>query len=258
MTSQTPVTESDLHAYIDGELSPERSREVEEYLALNPQAAQKVAQYQQINEGIAHLYDPVAEEPVPAQLQIKSRGSYSWLRVAAVAAWMAIGGVIGWQLNTNTSHQVVHSIAQAPEQVHLVKPAAFAHSIYTSEERHPVEVSADQEQHLVDWLSKRLKTEIKAPTLAKHGFSLMGGRLLPSTDRMAAQFMYENKNGNRVTLYIRTGVWNNEQTAFRFTEQDGTGVFYWIDGQVAYCLVGDLEQGKLLTLSESVYPQLSI
>ncbi|MCB1756208.1 MAG: anti-sigma factor [Gammaproteobacteria bacterium] len=255
MTYKTPVTESDLHAYIDGELSPDRQREVERYLQDNPEAAKKVAHYQTINQQLGQLYDPILEEPLPAQLQIRKQLPSRWMRVAAVAAWMSFGGLIGWQLHDGNLGIIAQ--ADALEREHLVKPAAFAHKVFSAEVRHPVEVGADQQEHLVAWLSNRMKTEIRAPSLADQGYTLMGGRLLPSTNRMAAQFMYQHQNGERVTLYIRKGEWDAEETALRFAEQDGTGVSYWINGPMAYSIVGQLEQNKLLALSETVYPQLS-
>ena len=58
----------------------------------------------------------------------------------------------------------------------------------------------------------------------------MGGRLLPDHGLPAAQFMYEDATGRRLTLYMRkeTGL-NN--TSFRFHEQDGFGAFYWSTGR---------------------------
>jgi len=137
----------------------------------------------------------------------------------------------------------------------LVRPAAFAHTVYAPEVRHPVEVPGEQEAHLVAWLSKRLHSDVRAPNLSERGFALVGGRLLPSTDRMAAQFMYERGDGRRVTLYLRRGPWNDEGTSFRYAHQDGVGVFYWIDGSMGHALVGELSRAELLSLSQAVYEQ---
>ncbi len=253
MTYRTPVSDADLHAYVDDQLAPDRCRQVEEYLREHPEATDKVEEYQRINAGLDALYSPVLDEPLPAQWEVRARRPARVLRVAAVTAWMMIGGAIGWLLN---SGDTIVTVAEQPMQTHLVQPAAFAHAVYTSEVRHPVEVSGQDEQHLVAWLSKRLHTDIKAPNLSAQGFALMGGRLLPSTNRMAAQFMYERPDGLRVTLYIRQGTWDNDATAFRFAKKDTTAVLYWIDGPVAYALVGELDRNELLALSEAVYPQL--
>lgn len=73
---------------------------------------------------------------------------------------------------------------------------------------------------------------------------------------MAVQYMYERKDGVRVTLYARRGAWNNEATAFKYAREGNTGVFYWIDGPFGYALVGELSKNELLRLSESVYRTL--
>ena len=77
-----------------------------------------------------------------------------------------------------------------------------AHRLYSVEVRHPVEVAADDEAHMSTWLSRRLGKSIKPPPLAGAGFRLVGGRLLPADGKPAAQFMYENAAGQRLTLYF--------------------------------------------------------
>jgi anti-sigma factor RsiW len=83
----------------------------------------------------------------------------------------------------------------------------------------------------------------------------MGGRLVPDGGQPAAQFMYEDGSGRRLTLYIRkeTGIGN---TAFRFAEREGFGAFYWIDQPLAYALAGRLQREELMGLANLVYAQL--
>jgi anti-sigma factor RsiW len=256
MTNSTPITESDIHAYVDDELSSARRSEVEAHLRRHPEDALAAEEYKAINQTLKQLYDPVMEEPIPPQLIPAVPRQRVWA-IAAAVAWMCIGGVLGWGLHPELSLQV----AQAPRQwdllqPNLVKPAAFAHAVYTPEVHHPVEVSSEEEQHLVAWLSKRLHTDIQAPNLNPQGYQLVGGRLLPSTNRMAAQFMYERQDGQRATLYVRRGAWENDATAFHFERENSLGVFYWIDGPLGYALIGDLERTELQRLSEAVYEQL--
>ena len=254
MTYHIPITQSDLQAYTDGQLSPARQREVEEYLLENPEAAAMVEDYRQINDSLHEMFDPVLDEPVPEQLSVKRvKTPFKVFRLVATMAWVMIGGVIGWQL-----HPAAIMVAEKDTlSTHLVKPAAFAHIVYTPEVQHPVEVTAGQQKHLVKWLSKRLHTDIKAPNLTEHGYELVGGRLLPSTNRMAAQFMYQRSDGMRVTLYNRRGVWGNKHTAFQYKKQNDTAVFYWIDGPLGFALVGKLSKEELLELSEVIYNQFN-
>lgn len=251
MIYRTPVTEADLHAFVDGELTAARQKEVEAYIRSHPEAAAMVEDYRRMNQALRQLFDPVLDEPLPAQLV--TRPPRRWLfRAAAVFTWIGLGSAIGWTLHPDAPIPV----ARGPMLQDLVQPAAFAHSVYTTDIRHPVEITADDELHLVGWLSKRLHTDIRAPNLAQQGYRLVGGRLLPSTNRMAAQFMYERHDGVRITLYIRHGVWDNKDTSFRFDQKKNLSVFYWIDGPLGYALTGEVERTELSALSEAVYEQL--
>ena len=129
--------------------------------------------------------------------------------------------------------------------------------------RHPVEVGADQEAHLTAWLSKRLGSQLKVPHLTAAGYELVGGRLLPGSNGPAAQFMYQDAHGQRLTLYVRTDKSSNQETAFRYAREETTGreenigVFYWIDGPFGYAPTGDLKKHELLRVAQLVYQQLN-
>lgn len=253
MSYRTPITDADLHAYVDGQLPPVRRREVEEYLSAHPEAAIAADDYRRLNEALRGLHTDALEEPLPAQLAMAPPPRRRVWKVAAVAGWMSLGALLGWGAQPLTDTLTAPSRAMERE---LVRPAAFAHVVYAPEMRHPVEVAAADEAHLVAWLSSRLHTTIRAPDLSALGYVLVGGRLLPSTNRMAAQFMYQGPDGKRVTLYARRGAWDGQSASFRFAREDGVGVFYWISGDLGYALVGELERGELLTLSEAVHRQL--
>jgi anti-sigma factor RsiW len=132
-----------------------------------------------------------------------------------------------------------------------------AHVVYTPEVRHPVEVGAEQEAHLAAWLSKRLGVSVRVPHLSEAGYELVGGRLLPGSSGPAAQFMYQDGRGQRLTLYVRTDGGGSRETAFRYARENNIGVFYWIDGPLGYALSGDLEKPELLKVAQAVYHQLN-
>ena len=134
--------------------------------------------------------------------------------------------------------------------------AVNAHRVYSVEVRHPVEVVAAEEKHLVRWLSKRLDYQINMPHLTSFGYHLVGGRLLPSRQGAAAQFMYEDASGTRLTLYA-TKTLKNKTTAFRFFKAGGISAFYWLDGPVAYALIGEVERSTLLQITNVAYEALN-
>jgi anti-sigma factor RsiW len=153
----------------------------------------------------------------------------------------------------------------------------MAHAVYQPEQRHPVEVPAAQQEHLVQWLSKRLGRPLKVPLLTAQGYDLVGGRLLPGDTGARAQFMYQNMAGERVTLYLgalvptpaaqslpRAGpaapsfqpTPRASETAFRFTEEGPVPGFYWTDQGFGYALSGQLSRPALQALAIAVYQQL--
>ena len=251
MTSQGLITEADLHAYVDGLLSEARRIEVEAFLAANSQEAERVRAYQKQNEMLRTLFDQIRDEPIPLRMQRPRRLWRSALmRYAVIAASVMFGGVLGWVAHGSQS-------SKPSDQITFARQAAMAHAVYTPEVRHPVEVSADQEEHLVNWLSKRLGARLKPPHLSKLGYDLVGGRLLPGNRGPVAQFMYQDEKGQRLTLYVRTDAMANRETAFRFIQEGGVRVFYWLDGQFGYALSGEVERAELSRVANVIYYQLN-
>jgi anti-sigma factor RsiW len=143
-----------------------------------------------------------------------------------------------------------------PRAQTLVADAAAAHLVYAVEVRHPVEVPASEQDHLATWLGRRLDVPLRLPDLSESGYELVGGRLLPAAQgRPAAQLMYQDVGGRRVTLYIRATP-GDQKTAFRFAREGELSALYWEDGEVAWVLVGELPRAQLLELANRVYAAL--
>lgn len=246
--TKLPVTESDLHAYIDERLPELRRGEVEEYLEAHPEETARIAAYRAQNEALRTLFDPVLDEPTPQRLMRRPR---TWSRYAAAVAWIALGATIGW-FGRDLGQRDLR--ADMPT---WARRAAIAHVVYSPEVRHPVEVAADQETHLVNWLSKRLGTDLRIPQLSSLGYSLVGGRLLPGDRGPVAQFMYQDAKGQRITLYVRTNANENRETAFRYARENNVSVFYWLDGKLGYALSGEVSKDDLLRVATAVYRQLN-
>ncbi len=173
------------------------------------------------------------------------------IKVTAAAAYLFVGGLAGWWLNDNAG-TAPNSIADFPER------AVSAHAVYTPEVRHPVEVTADQQAHLVKWLTNRLGVRVRAPVLSTTGYELVGGRLLPGVAGPAAHFMYQEASGERLTLYVRAAKSDSGEIAFRYSHEEGICVFYWVDGDVGYALAGRMEKDSLLDdVANLIYRQLN-
>ena len=220
---------------------------------------QDEAELKFLKDALHELYDPVLAEPVPEHWL--SARKPRWRRFAFAAGWMllglAVGLVAGWQIREWRSPAPAASLAgAAPPFVHR---AVVAHATYSPEVRHPVEVTADQESHLVAWLSKRLGAPLRAPHLESVGYTLVGGRLLPGEPGSpVAQFMYQCKMGTRVTLYVRANAPSNRETAFLYSTEGAVKVFYWIDRKLGYAVSSaDIDKETLLKVAQAAYQQLN-
>lgn len=256
-----------LHAYVDGQLSPEEKSRVEQWLETHPEDARLVAEWQKQNLGLNDLFAAKINEPIPEHIAPSSlhhqtppenRASLSLLsQIAASFLILSIGIAGGWfgrdHLNTITADSTI----TVATQQNFTQPAMEAHWVYTPEVRHPVEVEKNEQDHLAKWLSYRLEAPLTIPNLSAQGFDLMGGRLLPSGTGPAAQFMYESKEGSRITLYLSKSL-NDEQTetAFQFSQTGSTRAFYWYNGALGYAVIGDIERNELLKIVNNVYQQL--
>jgi anti-sigma factor RsiW len=255
MTEPRHVRQSELHAFVDGELAADERAEIEALLGSAPADQEHARELRHLNEALKQRYAHKLDETVPQRLQgaVARFGGRRLLGLRAVGRWAAAAVLL---LSAGAVGYVARAVLAEPRgpELAFVATALGAHTVYVPEVRHPVEVKAD-EAHLVRWLAKRVGAEVRAPSLGRLGWRLMGGRLLPDQHGLpAAQFMYEDGTGRRLTLYVRkeTGL-NN--TAFRFYERDGFGSFYWIDRPLAYALSGRVSREELSSLADAVYAE---
>ncbi|MBE0615035.1 MAG: anti-sigma factor [Burkholderiales bacterium] len=242
-------TETDLHAYADGQLDDARRVRVQAHLAHDPAATESVRVWREQNEALRALYNPVLNEPVPQRL-LAAQARRHWPTYAIAAGAMGLSFGLGWLVHG-------YQVERPTEFTALPRSAAVAYAVYAPEVRHPVEVGADQQDHLVKWLSKRMGHELQVPALTQQGFDLVGGRLLPGDKGPVAQFMYQNTKGQRLTLYVSRRDAETRDTAFRFSQENKIAVFYWIDGKLGYALSAEMDRTHLLDVATVVYRQLN-
>ena len=219
-------------------------------------------------DALRQLHVEVLEEPIPSSLltaaeMVAARQDQHarWMRWSGIAAGLLVAFGFGWlaSLEWTTQRQ---ALARPPDTQEFVHAAAVAHAVYAPEKRHPVDVAAIEEQHLVQWLSKRLDKPLKVPDLSAQGYALVGGRLLPGSQGARAQFMFEREDGERLTLYIGSLNINaandppSGASAFRYSDEGPVPSFYWVDQGFGYALAGKLPREVLLKLAGVVYRQL--
>ncbi|MBR1190862.1 anti-sigma factor [Bradyrhizobium sp. AUGA SZCCT0240] len=247
-----PVTEDELHAYVDNELPAERRGDVEAWLATHPDDAARVRSWRTMAEALHVRYDGIVDEAVPRRLEIERlvRQPRKWF-YAAIAATLAafiVGGGVGWMARGAS--------AAAPSAIqNFTLHALEAHRLYVVEVRHPVEVPGSERAHLQAWLTKRCGWLVRAPELTGAGLKLVGGRLLPGSGGPASFMMYESTSGERFTIY--TAKSEAEATQMRFSSEGKESALFWADRGVAYVVVSSIgDRGRLTQIAQSVYDQM--
>jgi len=190
-------------------------------------------------------------------LQARTARNRRWL---GMAASMVLAVSVGWFAHGALSPGNA-GYARGSLEREFVRQASFAHEVYLPEKRHPVEVAAAEQEHLVQWLSKRLGKPLKVPSLAAQGFELVGGRLLPGDAGARAQFMFQDAQGQRLTLYMGSlqkadNATDLQSTQFRFESAGNTPSFYWAEKGFGYALSGQVDKATLMALASTVYSQI--
>jgi anti-sigma factor RsiW len=257
MSPGQQLSDDDLNAYADNQLPAERATQVAAILERDPMLAARVAAIRRQNAQLRDALDPWLAETLPRELIAvatprrtrRSPWRRAWPALAAAAS-LIIGVAVGW-LVRGEMLQLEGTPVTFPRQ------AALTHALYATDVNRPVEIWANEEERLVRWLSKRLSFPLHAPNLNGVGFALVGGRLVAGNEKPGALFMYENADKQRISLLVRKDAEHSRETAFRYAQEDGVGVFYWIDDVCGYALSGNLEKSQLLSIARVVYGQLA-
>lgn len=270
MDTRHPVTDNELHALLDNRLSQEQRVALEARLMNDPEAAATLCAFRSQRDALRELHRHLLTEAAPPALMAVARRlaesrerAGQWWRWGGIAASVLLVFGAGWL--SHGQWEAARTADSAPlargTGQEFARQAALAHVVYAPEVRHPVEVTAAQQEHLVQWLSKRLGRPLKVPDLSAQGYELVGGRLLPGDGGARAQFMYQASGGERVTLYLG-GVDGSDpptsrlETAFSFSNAGPVPGFYWVDRGFGYALAGKLPRDGLMRLAQAVHQQL--
>ncbi len=268
--STQPLTDAEINRLLDGEVHGAERDALLQRLQGDPFGRERMAQWQTQRDALRRLHTGLLQEPVPPALRevaerigdAQARAS-SWWRWGGMAAGIVLAFGVGRLSNQEwPAAAEPHARLQATALPAFARDAAVAHAVYSPEKRHPVEVSAGEQEHLVQWLSRRTGKALKVPRLDALGYGLVGGRLLPGEAGARAQFMFQNAQGVRITLYL--GALDpatapgeaGQETAFRFAQDGPVPAFYWVDQGFGYALSGPLTRDALMALAEAVYRQL--
>jgi anti-sigma factor RsiW len=253
MSAPRPITEEDLHAYVDAALSAARHAEVADYLRAHPDVAARVEMFIAQRAALRAALAPIAEEPVPAELNLAALiarhgrpARYSWRAAAAAVVLFAAGGTTGW-------------LARGPATLSgipaLAREAADSYEVYVPDQGRPVELAAADRALLVRWLSRRLNHLVVIPDLSASGYQFMGGRLVATSTGPAGLLMYDDTHGTRLVLLVHPMA-PDANAKMTEHQQGPVGGFAWATEGIGYSLVGPATNKELHPLANEVRRQI--
>ncbi len=201
-----------LSAYLDGELDDTAAKDVEARLAADPAAQAELDNLMQADalaqeELEAQLKEPVAfslaqqimASPMPDRQAPRARPI--WGSLAASLVVFALGGIGGYAFKGQ---------APAVQTKGWIAQVADYHAVYAGQNRHLVEVGADEADHIEAWLGNTIGASFTIPDLSGFGLTFQGGRLLVANAKPVAQLMYRDENGAIVALCLQSSTKNAE------------------------------------------------
>lgn len=260
------MSEADLQAYVDGQLGGRRRAEVEAYLAADPAEAARLAAYRDQNIALHALFDPGRgnEGELPPDMAVLGqqlqhridrsearppKARRSARRLAACVAVAVSAGTAGWLA-------MEQSVWRDDPLVALTRQASDA-SVQLASNKAGAPAVQGEDLKVATWLAALPgNTPQQLPDLEALGFGLTAQRVIrTASGQPAAQLLYQDESGQRVTLYMRAGG-TADQITFTFTKVGEDAQFFWQDQHMGYSLVGKMPQDKLLRIAEAINQSL--
>ncbi len=247
---ERPVSDDDLHAFIDRLLPEDRIPAVERHLRDNPETAATIAAYAAQRDALRAAFAAIADEPVPARLNpyairaaIAARRTL-WRAAAVALLAFGLGGGSGWLLHDRAT--------TASTTITLLTEEAFAnHVVFTADRRRPTELGAEQREDLARWVSNRINRPVTPPDLTVAGYKYLGGRLAATPHGPAGMFMYQNDQGVRLTVFVRP-VETNTSLPQEMVAAGALEGCAWADKGMGYTVVAPLPAADVLRVAEGV------
>ncbi|WP_448144383.1 anti-sigma factor family protein [Pseudomonas silesiensis] len=244
-----PPSERDLHAYVDHQLSDDERRQVETFLASNPEVAARVRAWQQDAQQLRAALSGALQQPAnpdldPALLrQRRTRQSRRHLASAAVLLIaVSVGGFSGWQAREMTLVGAPLPMTDALQAYRLIAQQGIL----------PADYKAGDDGDMQGWLDRYFTQAHRLPDLSAAGFKPASGRLLSTEQGPAAMVVYEDRGGHKISFYVRPPGPKNFLLP-RGSRSDGElQAEYWSGGGYNYAMVSPSDTPAAQMLRQTV------
>jgi anti-sigma factor RsiW len=240
----SPVTETDLLAYVDDQIDVARRIEVEDYLARHPEAAAQVMADLKTRDALRLALG--GELPRPPEPMFEAAGwlerGLAWrelgLRLRRVAAVVTLVG-IGWLAHAQVGLFEISDSAASPKPPTFVEDALHSHQTAFLRAR----MASQPEVASFDPAEIAAETGIELPQMPAD-WRVADVQVFPSRDGHSVEVVIETKDLGRLALFA-AHVPNFHVIAPTTARFDTTKAVYWQTGQLAYALTGTADEAAM-------------
>ena len=275
---QDPVTEADLHAFLDEEIGAERRAKVTEHLEQKPLDAALVDTWRVQNEALRGAFARIAREPVPLSLSLSQpltiraaavpinarrldlARAARQRRVAIVSAIAFLAGSIA----AATGALVVQhlpglfrpdaSLATSVGRRMATRGAAM-YRTFANDRTRPVEIGATQKAELGRWFSERTALSL-IPDFTSEGLKLIGGRVTPGEFGAAGFLLYEMTTGERIGVFLERAPDDSATDSVRATPGDRNTSLYGREKGTYWAIIGSLGDERWKQVAQHLTNQI--
>ncbi|MCF3948593.1 anti-sigma factor family protein [Acidiphilium iwatense] len=272
--SMPPITDDDLHAYVDGKLDDARRAVVEDYLINNPGQRRRVDAWIAQTNALRATFDPVMTEPLPPELTMahialngsmdgtgqRQQRARSWFgpQIRAAAGFLialGLGGAAGWFGHGQTGAD--QSLARDTGIPSLALESKAAYQIFADrghDRSHPTKMTHPTAQPSGDpaaiW--HRVGRKFRLPDLTAAGFQRIEVDWVATIHGPAAAVLYRDQSGDNLILLVRK--MEIPASTIRMVEHRGRDhtSFAWIHGGIGYAVIADTLPQRLHRIANQI------
>jgi anti-sigma factor RsiW len=269
-----PVSEAELHGFVDGDIDRGRREAVEAFLAASPEDAARVETWRRQNETIRAAFAPVATGPLPWSLPLAPNaarvvamgpGAGGHAEASGSRAWRELAWLIGLSFASGAllaaSAAYLAGFVNAPEAAppssEAPTPAVTNETFVTRamsalrafEPPPAVRLSPNSDGPGQDTAAPIL------PNLPVEGLKLAGVRTMPGEQGQMSCLVYARPDAANIALCVEKAGDPGESVA-RTAGNFPSAAIYWRQRGANYALVGALPEAGLRSLAGAVHAQV--
>jgi anti-sigma factor RsiW len=247
MSDRFEISEADLHAYVDGELSDERRTEVERIAGRNPALSETIAAYRSDMARLAHAYAPLLDRPLPPEWLARIAEQTRTQKQDYVRPLLALAATLLLALAIALGYR---SVAPAGEDT-IVREALAARAGQVQPHQVLAVNSAANAQAADKLVAAALRLRAKAPDLSRMGYALTAVRVYDGVPGgRAVQLLYRDTGNRSLALYLR-----HPSSPARFDQykQDGLRICIWQDEVLGTVMTGEMSAAEMQRLASLAY-----